>query len=152
MGVLTRDEALFPIVLNKGTSVTDQDLEDSITGLEAVASRARLEGKYFVSITLEGDSLGATQRKTFAARVAKADPVLAERLVVSIIIITNPVKRGALTALLWLVGQKPETRVCGDARVALEIAERALAAKGQHVPPECTPEYVAAFDRKIVAA
>ena len=104
------------------------------------ARRAEREGIWLASIAPEGDTPSSAERKYIAEGTKQMPSHLLERTLASYAIVRSPIKRGALTALGWLLSDLTDIKGVASEAEAIEGVRRVLGAKGVDVPDTLTVE------------
>lgn len=135
--MIRSDDQFFPVILTSWRAPFTADRIDAYFDRQREhAERAKREGTWLVSITQEGDTPNSAERKHIADRTRQMPKELLERTVASYAIVTNPMKRGALTALGWLISDLAKVEAVSSEEEALARAERALVERGVSMPED----------------
>jgi hypothetical protein len=115
----------FPFVLLDmgGAERTDEDLRRMFAELHAIKVQAMRSETRCVLIATTKKSPSASERKLIAANTNHVSMVERSYTLVTVCIITNPLVRGAVTALCWLVpGLLPTVAFASTGDAAVQIA------------------------------
>jgi hypothetical protein len=77
----------------------------------------------------------AGQRKLVVDNAREHEPMLRKWVVGNAVVAPNPLMRGVLTAICWLSPSSAAATACATMSEALDVATRALAARGLAIPP-----------------
>jgi hypothetical protein len=135
--VIKVDDQYFPVILHRWRApYPTADVDAYFAVQRRLSERARAESTWLVTITVEGDALSIAERK-YVAECTKAMPKpLRDRAVASFAVLTNPVTRGVLTAMKWLIDEFARVEAVPTDAAALELARATLAERGVALPPQ----------------
>jgi hypothetical protein len=138
--MITIDDTQFPVLLIRSHDIQPGEAVGTVETIGQYAARAKGLNTKIALIVFEGDMVDAQSRKDMAQKV-KALPEIEAYVEISIVIVNSSFKRGALTALLWLIGTKPPTRAVSDVQSALAV----LKTSSVVAPAGCTLEFLRGF-------
>jgi hypothetical protein len=135
------DDTFFPVIIRTYSGVTTERLvRETIAWLGEYLTKLPKQPKVvLISDTREVPSTDPKGRK-FAAESSKTlEPHMRAHNVDAIVILTNPVLRGAIRAICWISDLKlMPAKDLGD---ALRLAAESLAKVGRTLPFGLTPAY-----------
>lgn len=125
----------FPVILLRWRGPYSRIIiHDYFVQQRALAERAVRENSYMAVIARVVDAPDAAARKWIAEETEAVPPELRARTLRSFCIAENPVHRGVITAVSWLVRDMASLEAVASAREALSGARRLLESKGVAVP------------------
>lgn len=132
--ILTDLQALPLITVTfTGEPVSDADLREFVAGQRELLSR----GTRLFSVTdaTHAKALPASQRKILADWLQESEEATKSLVMGMAIVVSNPLVRGALTAVFWLRKPAVPTRLFATLPEALEHAMACLREEGFEITP-----------------
>jgi len=127
---IVTDRRAMPLVMVTfpAHEVTDDDVRQFVEEQRALLH----SGERYFSVTdaSRAVALTARHRKTMGDWLGEAEELSKERVVGQAIVISNPIVRGALTAVFWIRKPAVPTKLFGDVGEAVAHAVEALRAEG----------------------
>ncbi len=117
---IEQDERYFPLVLvtMPSGSLTDDAVAEFIDGQRKLLARGKTLG--MICDARQSPAMPAKQRSMWGEWLKESEPI-ASRLVASMgIVVSNPLVRGALTAVLWIRTPPYPVHVCASLAEAAE--------------------------------
>jgi hypothetical protein len=119
----------FPVVLLELSGGTEGDFRAMFAELHD-ANMKSLRDKTWHALIVVAKKVPTAAERKMIADFSNRVPIEERRVCVAIGIITNPLVRGTMTALLWLIPGLPLLVPAADARAALQVACTHLDKKG----------------------
>jgi len=126
----------FPLVIHRWLGkANDAELEAFCLALDDAARRALREKTSYASvvITVLRADVDAAQRRRIARWVRNMPPELRESSAGTYLVLTNPMHRGMMSALRWLIPEMKDVFVMDSTEAALTGALAALAKRDVRV-------------------
>jgi hypothetical protein len=148
--VIKVDDQYFPLILHQWRAPhSEAEVDAYFVVQRRLSERARTESTWLVTIVVEGDALSIAERR-YVAECTKAMPKpLRDRAVASFVVLTNPVTRGVLTAMKWLIDEFARVEAVPNDVAALEHARATLAEQGVALPAQLELEALRAAVAKL---
>ena len=153
-GEVAFDDAHWPFVFIKWWGTPNIDLVDRyFDAQEEAAERARREGVRMVVVSdaLEVKNPPATVRKRIGERTAAMGDISVVNLK-SYVVLSNPMVRGALTAIQWFTRDAFEVEYVATCAQAIERGLVVLGEIGQDPPAGLGPDAYRPPDRTAVGS
>lgn len=131
---ITIDTTHLPIVITRVAGDTNKAIYDKYWSYRDEFLTNLYDLVIFVNEIGEMKPLEALTRK-YVAEKAKNDPKIQQGLFTNVMIVTNPILRGVLTAMTWMVGKdKFPMALVSNVHEGFRTAARLLEERGIQVP------------------
>jgi hypothetical protein len=131
------DSTWFPLLIQRWNGKADETaLDDFCLAVDDAARRALRENTAYASVVLSATraDVDGAQRRRLARWMRNTPLELRERSAGVFLVLANPLQRGTISALRWLVPEMKDVFASESVDAALDAALVALTERGAPIP------------------